>query len=243
MSTAPHPSRTLRDTRTISHFSAIPFRIGSVADWATRSNTLLTEAMPELWSKLDSIPCLAWRARPGGFAEYLNMRWRDFTGLTLEQAVGWQWQAAIHPEDLPGLNRAWREILASGTSGKIEARMRRSDGTYRWFMFRIEPFHDTTGALVAWYGTDTDIEDRKRFHDALARPKRWQLWGRSRCPSHTKSISPSPRRSPTPRRRCTGHNVGRPTCRKSGARLWASNKEPLGAIFQFMVPANVNISS
>jgi PAS domain S-box-containing protein len=244
MINTPRPSREPRDTRTVSRLDAVAGRIGS-ADQATRSEALLTEAKPELWSKLDFIPCLAWRARPGGFAEYLNKRWLDFTGLTLEQALGWQWQATIHPEDLRGLNRAWREILAAGTSGKIEARMRRSDGTYHRFIFRIEPFHDSTGAIVAWYGTNTEIEGRKRFHDVqleLARPNCSQLWGSSRPPSHAKSISPSPRRSPTPRR-CTGRNVGPPTWRKSGARSWASSNEPRGAICQFMVPANVDISS
>jgi PAS domain S-box-containing protein len=172
MINTPHPSSTPRDARTVSDLNVAPGRIGSVADWATRSETLLAEAKPELWSKLDSIPCLAWRARPGGFAEYLNKRWLDFTGVSLQQAVGWQWQAAIHPDDLSGLNGAWRQILGSGTSGKIEARMRRFDGTYRWFMFRIEPFHDATGAIVAWYGTNTDIEERKvarcaRHHSRL----------------------------------------------------------------------------
>jgi len=136
MINTPHPSSTPRDARTVSDLNVAPGRIGSVADWATRSETLLAEAKPELWSKLDSIPCLAWRARPGGFAEYLNKRWLDFTGVSLQQAVGWQWQAAIHPDDLSGLNGAWRQILGSGTSGKIEARMRRFDGTYRWDEYR-----------------------------------------------------------------------------------------------------------
>jgi PAS domain S-box-containing protein len=137
-----------------------------VAENALRqSQMLLANTKRELQATLDSIPTLAWRTRPDGFTEYLNKRWLDFTGNSLEDALGWQWQSAIHPDDLPNLTRTWREILASGKSGEVEARMRRFDGVYRWFSFRAEPLRDAIGTIVAWYGTNTDIEDSKRYRD------------------------------------------------------------------------------
>src|SRR5215475_13637231 len=115
---------------------------------------------------LDSIPVAAWRARADGFVEYFNKRWLDYAGASLDQVLGWQWAGSFHPEDLPRVNDIWLQLLASGKSGEIEARMRRHDGSYRWFLARAEPLRDDTGRVVAWYGTNMDIEDRTQ---ALAR--------------------------------------------------------------------------
>jgi PAS domain S-box-containing protein len=120
---------------------------------------------------LDSIPTLAWRARADGSTEYVNKRWLDYAEISLEQALGWQWIAVIHPDDVPRLREIWLQVLASGEPGEAEARMRSSDGSYRWFLIRAEPLRDDTGAVVAWYGTNTDIEDRTR---ALARLQEMQ---------------------------------------------------------------------
>jgi PAS domain S-box-containing protein len=120
---------------------------------------------------LDSIPTLAWRARADGFTEYVNKRWLDYAGISLDQALGWQWIAVIHPEDVPRLRDRWLEALATEKPGEAEVRMRSSDGSYRWFFIRAEPSRDDTGAVVAWYGTNTDIEDRTR---ALARLQQMQ---------------------------------------------------------------------
>jgi PAS domain S-box-containing protein len=116
---------------------------------------------------LDSIPLQIWRSRADGFTEYLNKRWLDYTGMTFDQALGWQWLATIHPDDLPGLRDTWGKILASGKPGEAEARMRRFDGVYRWFLFRAEPVQSENGAVDAWYGTNTDIEDRKLAEQKL----------------------------------------------------------------------------
>jgi len=116
---------------------------------------------------LDSIPLQIWRSRADGFTEYLNKRWLDYTGMTLDQALGWQWLVTIHPDDLPGLRDTWGKVLASGKPGEAEARMRRFDGVYRWFLLRAEPVHSKTGAVEAWYGTNTDIEDRKQAEQKL----------------------------------------------------------------------------
>jgi len=111
---------------------------------------------------IDAIPTLAWCNLPDGPNEFLNKGWHEYTGLSPEGSHGWGWQAAFHPEDLPPLLKKWGELLASGESGEIEARLRRYDGVYRWFLIRVQPFLDDAGKIARWYGTSTDIEDRKR---------------------------------------------------------------------------------
>ncbi len=117
---------------------------------------------------IDTIPVLAWCNRPDGSNEFLNQRWLDYTGLTIEEARGWGWKVAIHPEDLPQLLDVWQGLLVSGKSGELEARLRRADGVYRWFLFRVEPLRGAQGTIVKWYGTNTDIDDRKRAEALLA---------------------------------------------------------------------------
>src|ERR1700692_1364047 len=117
---------------------------------------------------VDTIPVVAWCTRPDGWNEFLNQRWLDYTGLTIEEARGWGWKVAIHPDDLPRVLDVWQGLLVSGKSGELEARLRRADGVYRWFLFRVEPLRDPQGTIVKWYGINTDIDDRKRAEALLA---------------------------------------------------------------------------
>src|SRR5439155_2130406 len=121
---------------------------------------------------IDAIPTLAWCARPGGSNEFLNRRWHDYTGLSVHEGLGWGWKAAIHPEDLARLMAKWETLLNSGEPGESEARLRRSDGIYRWFLFRVEPLRDEAREVVNWYGTAIDIEDRKQTESLRAAEKR-----------------------------------------------------------------------
>lgn len=110
----------------------------------------------------DTMPTLSWVARPDGSVEFLNQRWLEYTGLSLKQAREWGWVTAIHPKDVDGAVKAWRAIVALGEPGEGEARLRRSDGEYRWFLLRASPLRDEHGKISRWYGTSIDIEDRKR---------------------------------------------------------------------------------
>ena len=116
---------------------------------------------------IDTIPALAWSARRDGSAEFFNQHYLHFIGLSAEQASGWGWIAAVHPEDVNGLSTMWQRIMASEARGEAEARLRRHDGAYRWFLFRVNPLRDESGAIVKWYGVNTDIEDRKRAEQEL----------------------------------------------------------------------------
>ena len=116
---------------------------------------------------VDTIPGLVWSAQPNGHFDFMNQRWLDYTGLTLDQAVGAGWETAIHPDDLPRLLEQWRSAMASGAPREVEARFRRFDGHYRWFHFRAEPLFDEQGSVVKWYGLNTDIQDRKSAEDRI----------------------------------------------------------------------------
>src|SRR5260370_15035848 len=90
----------------------------------------------------------------------------DCAGVSLEQA-GTGWPRACHPDDKKGMLVKWAAIWESGMPGGLEARLRRFDGEYRWFLFQAVPLRDESGNIVKWYGSSTDIEDRKRTEEAL----------------------------------------------------------------------------
>ena len=121
---------------------------------------------------VNTIPTTAWTTRPDGYCDFLNQRWLDYAGMTAEQAAGWGWAAAIHPDDRARLVDYWQSCLVSGLPVETEARMRRYDGAYRWFLFRASPVRDESGKIVKWYGTNIDIEDRKRVEEALRASER-----------------------------------------------------------------------
>jgi PAS domain S-box-containing protein len=116
---------------------------------------------------IDAIPVIAWCTPADGSGELWNWQWHDYTGLSLEESRDWGWTIAVHPDDLDELEKRWRADLASGQAGSTEGRLRRFDGEYRWFLFRYEPLRDTSGKIVNWYGTNTDIEDLKRAEQKL----------------------------------------------------------------------------
>jgi formate hydrogenlyase transcriptional activator len=148
--------------------------IASITVERQRSQEALTSALDEIRTSetklrqvIDTIPTLAWCNLADGPNEFLNKRWHEYTGLSPEESHGWGWQAGFHPEDLPSLMKKWRELLVSGESGEIEARLRRHDGVFRWFLIRVEPLRDQTGKVIRWYGTSTDIQELKQTEEKL----------------------------------------------------------------------------
>jgi formate hydrogenlyase transcriptional activator len=121
---------------------------------------------------VDTIPTLAWSARADGSADFFNRRWLDYAGLSAEEASNWGWTVALHPEDRDRVMDYWRRLVPSEEAGEIEARLKRYDGEYRWFLFRAEPVRDSHGDIFKWFGANTDIEDRKRAEALLAAEKR-----------------------------------------------------------------------
>jgi PAS domain S-box-containing protein len=121
---------------------------------------------------VDRIPAFVWSTHSDGSVEFVKQRWREYAGLSLGESQRWGWQVAIHQDDLPSLMHKWRQRLPSGEAGDIEARLRRHDGVFRWFLTRFEPFQDETGKIAMWYGVSTDIENLKQTEEKLREDER-----------------------------------------------------------------------
>ena len=133
------------------------------------SEALLKRSEDNLSLIINTMPTLAWSARPDGSADFFNQHYLDYTGLTADEAQEWGWTATIHAEDMGRLTIYWQSIMNSGEPAEIEARIRRFDGMYRWFLLRANALRDESGAIVKWYGTNTDIDDRKRAEEQVRR--------------------------------------------------------------------------
>jgi PAS domain S-box-containing protein len=116
---------------------------------------------------IDTVPAQLWTETPDGVVDFVNRRWIDYTGMTLEQAVGSGWNRMVHPDDIERVLSKWRILVSEGKPREIESRLRRSDGTYRWFLSRCCPLTDRSGNILGWYGSDTDIHDRKEAEEKL----------------------------------------------------------------------------
>lgn len=132
-----------------------------------RAEEALRSVERDLNQIINTIPAMAWSARTDGSAEFLNQHYLDYIGLSSKEAGDWGWTTAVHPDDREALGLNWQRIMASTQSGEAEGRLRRHDGTYRWFLFRANPIRDESGAIVKWYGINTDIDDRKRAVEEL----------------------------------------------------------------------------
>ena len=121
----------------------------------------------ELSQVVDTLDALVWTAAADGGVDFVNRRWCDYTGLGIDQARGQGWQAAFHSEDLPALLKDGASSRASSEPHDTEARIRRFDGEYRWFLIRALPLTDASGQVIGWAGLNIDIEDRKRAEQAL----------------------------------------------------------------------------
>src|ERR1700757_2474764 len=116
---------------------------------------------------IDTIPAYVWSARPDGSVDFINQRFLEFTGRSMQDILGRGWESLLHPEDLASYVGQWQAAVAIGEPMESEARVRRADGDFRWLLIRNVPLRDELGGIVKWYGTSVDIEERHRAEDAL----------------------------------------------------------------------------
>ena len=114
---------------------------------------------------VENLPDLAWTARPDGFVDYYNRRWYEYTGTTFEEMQGWGWKSLHDPEKVEAVVERWRHSIDSGEPFEMEYPLRGADGTFRWFLTRVEPLHDAGGRIVRWFGSNTNIDERRRNDD------------------------------------------------------------------------------
>src|SRR6185312_1340829 len=179
--TAPKSSRTEFTLQGKANMSKVTFAEQGNGDVSEESLTRedLEKAYNEakksaahLRKIIDTIPTLAWCNLSDGSNEFVNQRWCDYTGLSPEEVQRRGCKVVIHPEDLPKWLDEWRTLVASGAGGEIEARLRRHDGAYRWFLIRVEPLKDEYGEIAKWYGTNSDIDDLKQTEAKLREDER-----------------------------------------------------------------------
>jgi PAS domain S-box-containing protein len=123
----------------------------------------------ELRDVIETVPAMLWSSLPDGSLDFINHRWQEFTGLAAGDALGWNWEAVVHPEDHGRFVADWRAALAAGQPIESEVRVRPANGEYRWLLVRNVPLRDELGKIVKWYGTSIDIHERKRAEEALHR--------------------------------------------------------------------------
>jgi PAS domain S-box-containing protein len=132
-----------------------------------RAEEAVRQSEKQLRSVIETIPAIVWSSFPDGSVEFINRRWQEFTGLGGEDALGWSWEAVVHPDDRARFVGDWRAALTAGQPSESEVRVRSANGEYRWLLVRNVPLRDERGNIVRWYGTSTDIHDRKRTEEKL----------------------------------------------------------------------------
>src|SRR5262245_36384770 len=160
--------------------------VGAVMDVTERkrAEAKIQESERELRLQTEAIPQHIWSALPDGSVDYSNQGLLTYLGLTLEEMrrIGTNY---IHPEDRDRVLRAWQEATSQGTAFEVEARQRGNKGEYRWFLIRALPLRDAEGQIIKWYGTNTDIEDRKTAENDLRSSEAYLVEGQRL--SHTGS--------------------------------------------------------
>ena len=143
--------------------------IGAVIDRteAEHAEEKIRQSARELRTIIEIIPAFVGTSLPDGTVDFISQSWLDYSGFTHEEALGWGWAAAMHPEDVDRVTSAWRDALRTGQYLEAEVRCRRADGTYRWFLCRSLPLRGDSGEIIKWYGIFFDIEDRKQTEDHL----------------------------------------------------------------------------
>ena len=158
----------------------VPYRVLSltffaslalIVCWLSASRKRAEESLRESeqrWRSLtEALPQLVWGARPDGGCDYFSAQWTSYTGVMEIDLLGWRWMDALHPDDREPTRQFWTESVVGRQPYDVEYRIRRSDGTYGWFKTRGTPIRNSDGLIVKWFGTCTDITDRKRAEQAL----------------------------------------------------------------------------
>jgi PAS domain-containing protein len=104
--------------------------------------------------------------------KYCNQRWVEYTGLTLPDTHDYGWTTCLHPDDVGPAVQAWLEAKAHGTPYEVEQRVQGVGGRYHRFLSRAVPLYDERGQLVQWFGTYTDVEERRQAQTPCSRRRR-----------------------------------------------------------------------
>lgn len=158
------------------HFTAFVHDISDRAEPTINPDHKFSDGM--LRAMADLCPGPVWVAYADGYVTYVNEHWRDFTGMSLEDALPVGWLECFHPDDVASFLMAWSECVRNGTAVAMDVRMLRHDGQYRWCEIKVQPQFDKSGNLVAWLGSGSDVTIRRDLEEVL-REQRDRLWNMS----------------------------------------------------------------
>lgn len=132
-----------------------------------RDRIKVEESHKELRFAIDVMPQMVWVTKPDGYHDLFNRQWYQYTGLPHDVTKGDGWSAVLHPDDLERTWQVWRHSLETGEPYEIEYRIRRYDGTYKWFLGRALPLKDEAGKITKWFGTCTDVDDQRKAAEIM----------------------------------------------------------------------------
>jgi PAS domain S-box-containing protein len=132
-----------------------------------RAEDALRESEERFRTLTETLPQIVWSAGVDGVLDYLNQRWEEYTGVPAQESLSGEWNAVFHPDDLAATVQMWSDAVAGATEHRIEHRIRRHDGEYRWFLTWAQPLRDNDGRIVRWLGSSTDIHDQKLAQEQL----------------------------------------------------------------------------
>jgi PAS domain S-box-containing protein len=140
-----------------------------------RAEEALRESEANLLSLANLIPQFVWMAAPSGWIYWYNQRWYDYTGTTQAEVEGDGWRSLHHPDHVERVSARHAEAFASGEPWEDTFPLRGKDGAYRWFLSRAVPVRDEDGAIVRWFGTNTDVTDQLAIEERL-RESEERIW-------------------------------------------------------------------
>ena len=123
----------------------------------------LRESEEQFRNFADAMPQLAWIANGDGYIFWYNRRWYEYTGTVASQMEGWGWQVVHDPVELPGVLERWQASIRTGKPFEMTFPLRGADGCFRYFLTRVNPVRNAAGAIVRWFGTNTDVQDQKQM--------------------------------------------------------------------------------
>src|SRR5882762_8135347 len=156
-------------TAGIAAVTFIVLGLALLTSWVNRRFAAQTlELERKRWRSLtEALPQLVWTAKPDGTSDYFSTHWTEYTGVPEAGLLGWRWMEVLHPDDLENTRQVWADAVAGRRPYDVEYRVRRHDGAYGWFKTRGTPIRDSEGRIIKWFGSCTDITDRKRAEEAL----------------------------------------------------------------------------
>ena len=146
-------------------------KIREIEEALKLANIMLTKSVDERTEQLreseaqfqifaDSMPQLAWIANPDGSIFWYNKGWYDYTGTSFKEMEGWGWQRVHDPKAVSKIMSEWKKCIETRQPMKMTFQLKGADGKYRWFITRVLPIFNSSGELIKWFGTNTNIDEQ-----------------------------------------------------------------------------------